>query len=276
MFNLTEKLNQLFAADPWQWPEEASQWILDGLVNSDPSIRRLACEAASETIDAESADVLLTLVRKDRDATVAAKAAAALGPAMEIYRDDVEFGDEFADSEDDLTQENCKDILRCLEAVYRQSDRPKQVRQRCLEAAVRGPGDWQPEAVRDCWNSSDSQWRATAVFCMGFLPNFDAQILSALHDENEKIRCEALRSAGRRGLKQAGDTLVEVAANSQADKDTRIAAVEALARVHPKNSDELLHDLMQVEDKDIAHTANYALQERDLFGVDGLDEHPDV
>lgn len=276
MFNLTEKLNQLFVADPWQWPEEASQWVLDGLVNSDPSIRRLACEVAGEMTDAESADILLTLVRKDRDANVAATAAAALGPAMEIYRDDIEFDDDFANTADELTHEDCKEILRCLEAVYRQGDRPKQVRRRCLEAAVRGPADWQIEAVRDCWNSEDPQWRTTAVLCMGFLTNFDEQILSALHDENEEIQREALRSAGRRRLKKAGDTLVKVAANPGADKDTRIAAIEALAHVHPKCSDELLHDLMQDEDKDIAYTADCALQERDLFGVDGLDKDVDI
>ncbi len=279
MFNLTEKLNQLFMADPWQWPEEASQWILDGLVNSDTSVRLLACEVASQNLDTESADALLMLVRGDRDASVAAAAAVALGPTMEIYREDLDFGDDFDDleaSEEELTQQNCEDILRCLDEVYRQSDRPKLVRRRCLEAAARGPRTWQADAVRDCWQSEDAQWRATAVFCMGFLPNFDEEILTALDSGNDEIQREALRSAGRRELKNAGDTLVEVAANPQADKDARIAAIEALARVHPKNSDELLHDLMQADDKDIAYMADYALQERDLFGVDGLDKDVDI
>ena len=279
MFNLSEKLNQLFMADPWQWPEEAQQWILDGLVNSETSVRLLACEVASQNLDAESADILLMLVRGDRDASVAAAAAVALGPTMEIYRDDIDFGDDLDNlevSEEELTQQNCEDILRCLEAVYRRSDRPKLVRRRCLEAAVRGPLTWQAEAVRDCWTSEDPQWRATAVFCMGFLPNFDEEILNALDIGNDDIQREALRSAGRRGLKTAGDALVEVAANPQADKDARIAAIEALARVHPKNSDELLHDLMQAEDKDIAYMAEYALEERDLFGVDGLDDYLDT
>lgn len=144
------------------------------------------------------------------------------------------------------------------------------MRRRCLEAAARGPLTWQPQAVRECAKSEDSEWLTTAMFCMGYIAGFDEEILAALDSDDEDVKREALRAAGRQNLQTAGKTLAAVASNPNAAKPLRLAAIEALGTVDPLNSLDLLNELYDDEDDEIAEMAEYALDERMIFGPDGV------
>ena len=73
---------------------------------------------------------------------------------------------------------------------------PKEVRRRILEASVRAPQDWHQNAIREAYSSGDESWRLTAVFCMRFVRGFNDQILEALEAENQDIHYQAVCAAG--------------------------------------------------------------------------------
>ncbi len=215
-------------------------------------------------------------MRSNKDEKVVATAAISMVPALELYGEEMDFSDA-PDNVDisTISPEKCREILQALESLYRQEDRPKLVRRRCLEAAARGPLTWQPKAVRECAKSEDSEWLTTAMFCMGYIAGFDEEILAALNSDDENVKSEALRAAGHQNLQKAGKTLAAVASDPHAAKPLRLAAIEALATVAPPNSLDLLNELYDDEDDEIAAMAEYALDERIIFGPDGVTANDD-
>ncbi len=269
MSELHDNLTFLNELGMWEWPEGAREWIDQGLADSNPETRKMACHAACQDVDDHLAKSLLYLIRHDQAPEVVSAAAIALGPALQMWDEDREFYDVIGDLEEGgLSEDIGQEIMSELKAVYEDPERPKLVRKRCLEAAVRGPIMWQPDAISTCYQSDDSEWVQTAVFCMGFIAYFGDQIIDQLKNTDANIKREALRAAGRCSLDKAGDTIMEVASDPEAEKDLRLAALEALAGVAPKNSHALLNKLTSHEDDDIASTAEYALEERSTFDFD--------
>jgi hypothetical protein len=78
-------------------------------------------------------------------------------------------------------------------------DVPKMVRAAELEASVRAAEDWHADAVRAAFASSDDDWKLTAVFCTGYVPGFDGQILESLKSKNPDVCYEAVVAAGNYG-----------------------------------------------------------------------------
>lgn len=271
MHDLNSNLKFLLTYEMRQWPKEARTWIRAGLADANRENRLMAVSAASGIVDDEIADSLLQLMRSDMDEKVVATAAISLGPALELYEEEMDFNDG-PDNVDinTVSSEKCREIMRALESLYRGEDRSKLVRRRCLEAAARGPLTWQPQAVRECAKSEDSEWLTTAMFCMGYIAGFDEEILAALDSDDEDVKREALRAAGRQNLQTAGKTLAAVASDPNAAKPLRLAAIEALGTVAHLNSLDLLNELYEDEDDEIAEMAEYALDERMIFGPDGV------
>jgi hypothetical protein len=274
--DLHKKLEQLADQSSYEWPRTAIDWVRGGVAHEDAATRKLAVTLAHELVDDDLALELLRLCRED-EAEIAADAAISLGPALEecsIDYDDEELPDvDFHDQP--LSRDTYTKICAALEAVYRDGDRPPLVRRRALEAAVRAPRDWQHEVVRAAYASDDVRWRETAVFCMGLLPGFDAQILDALAAKEQTVRCEALRAAGLRELVAAAPEVMRVAADAGGPKPLRIAAIEALSALDAEGSDELLDKLAADGDDEIAAVAETALEERSVFASMDDNHHPD-
>jgi uncharacterized protein (UPF0147 family) len=254
------KLKTFLDTPPWEWPEDADKIFLEVLRNdqSDESERLLAVELAGDStvINDELADELIVIVSDDKESdSLRAKAAISLGPALEYA-----FVDGFEDFDDvPISEAKFHEIQETLSKLYSDTDVPKEVRRRILEASVRAPQNWHPNAIREAYASADESWRLTAVFCMRFVRGFDEQILEALDTENQDIHYEAVCAAGNWEVDAAWSHIEALITAEDTHKYLLMAAIEAVASIRPQQAAEILLDLSQSEDEDIAEAAYEAM-----------------
>lgn len=254
------KLEALQDTPPWDWPQGTGARLLEILRNPEvsPSQRRLAAELAGDftIIDDEIASALLSLVRSsDETEDIRTTAVIALGSALE-HTDT--FG--FDDPDDIVISEKVfRDIQQALHQLYLQPDAPKNVRRRILEAAIRAPQEWSKDAIRAAYASPDEAWRLTAVFGMRYVPGFEDQILEALSSNDPEIRYEAVCAAGNWEIDAAWPHIETILKADPVDKPLFIAAIDAAASIRPQAAVELLSELSNSQDEDIAESAFEAL-----------------
>jgi len=151
---------------------------------------------------------------------------------------------------------------------------PRDVRRRILEASVRAPQDWHPAAIRAAYLSDDEVWRLTAVFCMRFVRGFDPQILEALNSPSPEIHYEAVLAAGNWEVDAAWPHLAALVTSAKTEKSLRLAAIDAVASIRPHDALELLDDLADSDDEDIADAVHEALATAE--GRSGDDENDEL
>jgi hypothetical protein len=267
------KLKTYIDTPPWEWPEDADKIFSEALRDdqADESERLLAAELAGDAtvINDELADELLGIVSDDNEsAGLRARAAISLGPALEYV-----FIDGFEDPEEVPISENkFHEIQETLCKLYLDTDVPKEVRRRILEASVRAPQNWHPDAIREAYASADESWRLTAVFCMRFVRGFDEQILETLETGNQDIHYEAVCAAGNWEVDAAWSHISSLITTEDTDKYLLMAAIEAVASIRPQEAAEILIDLTQSEDEDIAEAASEAMAMTEAFFDDEDEE----
>src|SRR5438309_7988020 len=159
---------------PWEWPANAGKTFLAILQNerAGKSERLLAAELAGDVtvMNDELAHALLSILRRgDQPAPLRAQAAISLGPSLEQAEwDEFELPDEVP-----ISEETFGEINDSLHELYMDTGIPKLVRRRILEASVRAPQDWHPDAIRAAYASDDPDWKLTAVFGMRYVRGFD-------------------------------------------------------------------------------------------------------
>lgn len=260
---------------PWEWPGEADEIIL-GVLRDDraeESERLLAAELAGDlTVMNEAlAEVLLSITSAgDQAEALRCRAVLSLGPVLE-YADT----DGFDDPEEmPITEATFHRLQESLRKLYFDTGLAKNLRRRILEAAVRAPQDWHLEAVRAAYSLDDEFWKVTAVFCMRFVRGFDRQIIEALESKNPDIHYQAVRAAGVWGLEGASSHVSRLIRSKDTDKPLLLAAIEAVASIHPQEAAEILYDLIDSRDEDIYEAVHEALSMADFLG-DPEDWDPD-
>jgi hypothetical protein len=246
---------------PWEWPAAAAETLLKVLRNREaPADERLrAAEMASSVtvMNEPIAEALLALLRDpDEREEIRGQAAISLGPALEDL--DTDLGWEEPD-ELLLPERMLGTIQNALHRVYLDAGAPKFVRRRALEAAVRAPAEWHAGAVRAAYHSDDEEWRQTALFAMAYVPDFDAEILETLQGPEPALRYEAVRAAGQRGLKKAWRHVKRIVETERSDQALLVAAIEAVGGIRPSAAAEVLADLRDHEDEEIAEAVEEAL-----------------
>ena len=216
----------------------------------------------STVINDELAGELLAIVNDDKDSDcLRERTAISLGPALEYA-----FIDGFEDPEDVPISENkFHEIQESLCKLYLNTNVPKEVRRRVLEASVRAPLDWHQSAIREAYSSADESWRLTAVFCMRFVRGFNEQILEALETENQDIHYEAVCAAGNWEVDAAWPHIATLITKEDTEKYLLLAAIEAVASIRPQEAAEILIDLTESEDEDIAEAASEAIAMTEAF-----------
>ena len=262
------------ATPPWEWPEDAGKQFLAVLRDeqADPSDRLLAADLAGDSvvINDELADSLLSILRNgDEPELLRGIAAISLGPVLELA--DQDGFEDFLDPVP-ITEDTFHKIQEWLRRLYSDTDVPKLVRRRILEASVRNPREWHQDAIRSAYASDDEDWKLTAVFCMRWVGGFDDQILQALGSAHQEIHFEAVCAAGNWGVETAWWHVAALVTAKDTDKPLRIAAIEAVAGIRPKEAEELLIDLTDSHDEDIAEAASDAMV---MAGVSFDDEYDD-
>jgi hypothetical protein len=151
-------------------------------------------------------------------------------------------------------------IRDSLSDAYLDADAPKEVRRRALEASVRGEADWHTAAVRAAYHSGDDEWRLTAVFCMSYVKGFDSEIVEALESGDPELRYEAVHAAGNWAVERAWPHIrALVRVEEDVDKPLLLTAIDAAVCIRPGEVAEVLGDLAESEDEEIAEAVLEAM-----------------
>ncbi len=264
-------IQTLLDTPPWEWPEDAGKIIRDKLMDSkaDPEDRLAAAEMAGEIVvmNDELADLLLSIVSSNTEPErLRAKAVISLGPSL-----DQADCDQFDSPEDStISPAMFQKINDSLHQLYLNASLPKEVRRRTLEASVRSPQDWHKDAIRAAYSSPDPEWVLTAVFAMGHIRGFGAQILESLENEDPDIHYEAVHAAGNWELDAAWDHVVDLLQDPETSKPLLLAAIDAAGSIRPKEAGVFLVDLADSGDEEIAQAADEAMMMAQ--GAEGLDD----
>jgi hypothetical protein len=261
---------------PWDWPPNADRIIHGVLLDNqaDASDRLLAVRLAGDStvVNDELADALLSILCSDRETDeLRGRAAIALGPALEMA--DM---DGFEDADDvSITEEMFGKIKETFHRLYMDTSVPKEVRRRALEASVRAPQDWNQDAVRDAYAGDDEDWKLTAVFCMQYIRGFSKEILESLESENPDIHYQAVCAAGSGEIDAAWPHIAGLLTSEDTDKELLLAAIESAVFIRPHEAADLLGDLLDSDDEDIAEAVDEALTMTGEYYDDEDDEDDD-
>jgi hypothetical protein len=254
-------LKTLLDTPPWEWPRNTGKRFLDVLTNqrASESDRLIAAELAGDStvVNDELADVLTALAGNPKESEeLRAKAAIALGPALELAS-----VDEFDDPEMvPITESTFDKIVDSLERLHRDPTASKLVRRRVLEASVRAPQPWHREAIRAAYTSGDRDWILTAVFSMRYVRGFDDWILESLKNPDPEIHGEAIDAAGTWELDAAWPHVVALVKDPATPKELLFEAIEAVGTIRPAEARDVLEDLLDSDDEEIAEAADEAIE----------------
>jgi hypothetical protein len=254
-------LKTLINTPPWDWPKDAGnmfQVILSDR-RAQVSDRLIAAELAgsSTVINDDLAGVLMAIVGDaEEPEELRAKAALSLGPVLE--QSDM---DGFEDPPDDvpISEITFRNIQDKLHRLYLENSISKEVRRRILEASVRAPQNWHQKVIMAAYSSGDKDWMLTAVFSMRWIRGFEDQILEALKSFDPDIHCEAVSAAGNWELDAAWPHIVGLLNDARTSKPLLLAAIGAASSIRPQEAGELLIDLAESHDEEIAEAANEAI-----------------
>jgi hypothetical protein len=269
----------LLDTPPWEWPPNAGKVFRKILTNrrASESDRLAAAELAGDftVINDDLADALLTVVGSAAEPEpLRARAAISFGPALEQA-----FTEEFIDPDEvPITEPMFRKIQDSLQKLFLDTSTPKEVRRRILEASVRAPEDWHPDAIRSAYASGDREWMLTAVFAMRFVRGFfDEQILAALKSPDPEIHSEAIQAAGTWALDAAWPHIVTLINDPGTDKALLLAAIEAVGSIRPAEAPEILSELAESDDEDITDAVEetIAMAQGELALDDEEDEDDD-
>jgi len=264
-------LKRLSEIPTWEWPKGSDKLL--GIVLRDrhakASDRLKAAELAGDyaVINDELAGVLLSiLLSGDESEEMRSRAAIAFGPALESADTD-----EFDEPESvPITEPMFHRLQEALRSLYLDTGIPTLVRRRILEASVRAPADWHKAAIRAAYDSGDKDWRLTAVFSMRYVQGgFDEQILEALNSSDREIHLQAVYAAGAAGVDAAWEHVISLVTSAKTEKPLLIAAISAVVGIRAYEAPEVLDELAESEDEEIADAVEEALL---LAGAQDFDE----
>jgi hypothetical protein len=273
---VTMDLNTLKDTPPWDWPEGTAK-ILLGILRDEKAAeadRVLAAEMAGDStiVNDELVDALLSVLRSGKGSErLRGRAAISLGPALEAAHTE---GFENS-SEPPISESTFQRVQRSLRELYLAAETSQKVRRQILEASVRAPQDWLPDAIRAAYSSSEEKWKLTAVFCMRFVRGFDEQIREALESQNPDIHYQALVAAGNWGIEAAWPQIAALITSRGTPKDLLLAAIEAVPSICPQHAGEVLDGLIDSDDEDIAEAVEEALAMAEGSSDDDDDDEDD-
>jgi hypothetical protein len=268
----TQRLHSLAQTPPFDWPEDARPLLLGVLRDraATEDDRVLAAELSGCTVvhDDEVARALLVIARSDRETPLLrSRAVIALGPGLELCET---LG--FDDPADlPLRAATFNDAQQELRTLYADPGVPKLLRRKSLEASVRAPQPWHPEAVRSAFASGDEEWRLTAVFCMRFIDGFEKEILQSLESPSEDVQAEAMFGVAAWAIEAAWPRVLAVIQAKSTEQQLLLAAIEAVGAIRPAEAEELLAPLTQLGDEAVDEAIAEALAMGE-FDEEGEDE----
>lgn len=268
------RLRALRDLPPWEWPEGTDAVLLAALRDDQaaPSDRLLAAALAGDcvVVNEDLVAALLGILRTDDAAEeLRARAALSLGPVLELADTDG-----FEEPDDvPISERTFETIQQALRKLFTDAGVPAEVRRRVLESSVRAPRDWHRGAVRAAYRSGDAAWKLTAVFCMRHVRGLDEEILEALESEDQDVRLEAVGAAGAWGVQAAWLRIAALIDDEDTSKRLLLEAIEAVASIRPMEAADVLAELADSDDEEIAVAVSDALAMAEARGEAG--QHDD-
>jgi len=256
-------LKTLLDTPPWDWPRDTGK-ILQKILSdgrAEESDRVAAAQLAGNlvVIDDEVADTLMAILRDPKESSaVRGEAALAFGAVLEQADLHGEFDDGDCMPVSPRTTRRAQELLKKL---YSDESVPKDVRRRSLEASTRAPSAWHKKAIKTAYASGDREWMLTAVFAMRWVKGFDDQILRALQSGDEDMAYEAVHATGSWDIERAWPHLVVLVEDAETPKKLLVAAIGAIGQIRPENAEDVLSDLADSDDIEIAEAVAEALME---------------
>jgi len=209
-------------------------------------------------IDDELARTLLRVgVDSEESEELRVEALLSLGPALEEM--DLGFLDEVLD-EPPLGAGTWNEIREGLRGLYLDPSVPKIVRRRALEASIRSPREWHRGAVRAAYHDGDPEWRITALFCMGYLMEFEERIVESLESDDPRVRFEAVRAAVVGDLEEAWRKIQPILLEEDPHRDVLLAAIESVYELCPEAAEEHLGPFLDAPDPQVADAAAHVIR----------------
>jgi hypothetical protein len=255
---------RIAALDVFTPPEERNA-VFDAVIEDrDAELVDLLLDQLEGFLDERQCERLLELaLDREASAELRARAAIALGPAMELW--EMERDDPFPVEGEEFTfdPEVAERIHRSLLALVRDEEAPKLVRRRAFEAAVRSLSEEHDALIRRFWGDSDPEWRLTAMFAMGQNTRYEREVLAAIDDGSldPVVRAEAFRSAAGLDLREVVGRAEAIAADAGESEDLRGGAMVAFARFAPLEAAELLERIAREERGELQDLARFLLEE---------------
>jgi len=225
------------------------------LEHQDAVIRRLCLEGLAEDTRLGLISPLLSLLEHDRDDTVRAAAASALGRFVYLAE------------EEELPPHRAAGIHAALERQLTDPATPVDVARRALEALAYINDDVIKAHIDRAYSSDVEAMRLSAVFAMGRSadPAWGDTVMAELHSDNPAMRYEAARACGELQWRDAVEMLSRMIGDR--DAEVRFIAVQALGQIGGDAARRVLERLVAAEELELSEAAEEALAEASLADV---------
>lgn len=234
--SILEDLEDITEKDTLVCFDEMAKVVVD---DPDPRVRVLALRLLWECEDPRIVPGVIDLLLGDPDESVRSTAASLLGRF--VYLGEL---DEIPDTFKISAVKNLLDVVSGEDLQV--------VRLRALESLgysghVRVPG-----LIKNAFESSDSQWVASALCAMG--RSADEQwaelVLEKLDSDDSDILFEAVRAAGELELTGALDRLFAVVEERESEDDVRLAAIWSLSQIGGSEVKDKFKELLKDSESD--------------------------
>ncbi|MBM4044789.1 MAG: hypothetical protein FJ279_06735 [Planctomycetes bacterium] len=250
--------------DSGEWRGDYEEIYVALFDDPDPEVRQFAVAAFWDFPEEKYVDRLIKKARGDADAQVRAEASSVLG--IYIYEGFVI---------EEFSQTQAQKVRRfLLDTVENEKEDPL-VRRRALEAVSFDDSEEIFQHIDMAYASGDTDWRATAIFCMGRCGNerYSPTILKELDSRDKLHKLEAIGAAGEAFLATATPKLRVLAMDR--DKDVRLEAIWALSHTAGPGALESLELCAVSSDEDVQRVAQEAIEEYRAFYTEEGEEEGD-
>ena len=207
------------------------------LQDEDGKIRLSAVRTLGDYEENNLSQVFLHLLETDEDTDVRTAAAGALGRFV------------YAGELDEISATQLRTIEDALLGVINSDEAPR-IRCAALEAMGYSSRDEVTALIKTAYDSSDPNWKASALLAMGHSANVDwqPQVMAMLMNKLPLLRTQAARAAGELEISEAVPYLIELL--DDPDDDTGKSSIWSLSQIGGGGVREYLESMQEETEDD--------------------------
>ena len=234
-YTLISNLEQLANEDTLLSFEAISRIALQ---DKSPRVRYIAIRSLSTyDLSVDLIPILANILTTDADSQVRSISAHILGEF--VYLGEI----------DSIPLSKLREIEDILFNAIKTDNNPI-VRMKAMEALGYSSREEITGIIQTAYDSGDSDWVASALLAMGRSYNnaWNSHVINELTNDNERIRCEAIKSAGELEIEDAIPQLLE--ALDDPSEEIRSASIWALSQIGGEGVFERLSQMLDDVEED--------------------------